>query len=78
MINTVSLKKQKVGNEFKVFKKIKSRYYVKEWQMYFDTKEEMDEFLAIMAEAENDIKYGRVAPIEEMWDYFRNVLGADI
>lgn len=74
MINTVSLKKQKIGNEFKVFKKIKSRYYVKEWQMYFDTKEEMDEFSAIMAQAEDDIKYGRVTTMEEMVSYFRQEL----
>lgn len=77
MVKTIVIKEPKIRDNLGI-KKFKRIYYIKEWQLYFDTKVEMEECLNSIAEAEEDIRCGRVAPVEEMWEYFRNELGADI
>lgn len=78
-INILGVKKTMSGikNRYKISKKNKE-IYDPEWKMTFSSEKERKEFLDAIAEAEEDVRCGRMLTSEEMWEYFRKEVGCDI
>lgn len=77
MQTTISLsgiKKLFTNKPKRVLKRTK-RIYDEQWKMYFDSKIERKEFLNKIAEAEEDIKCGRVYDSKEVFNELREEFG---
>lgn len=73
-ITLLGIKKLFTNKPKKVLKR-KKRIYDEQWKMYFDSEEERKEFLNKIAEAEEDIRCGRIYDSKEVFNELREEFG---
>ncbi len=65
------------NRKIRLFEK-KKRIYDEQWKMYFDSELDRQEFLTKIAEAEEDIRCGRVCTMEDVKKEFRKEFGIEL
>lgn len=78
IITLSGIKKLFSNNNPKRVLKRRKIIYDEQWKMYFDSELERKKFISEIAQAEEDIRCGRVCTMEEMKEEFRKEFGIEL